>query len=174
MALPLIALLIVTVSSFCSPLSAEADGSQNPKGRRVSRTRISRESTKSEVQHPDVGTVLVEGHPLRVKGDSIIVSPELLIFGDDPRIRIKPSDPNYPNPFCPRTSIDFINFVPDTLVIAIRRDDVIANIQLYRGYIDRGRFSIRINLKDSLPAGPYLIDLSVGDKTERVKKMFLK
>jgi len=102
------------------------------------------------------------------------MSPKLLIFGDDPRFRIKPWDPNYPNPFCPRTSIDFINFVPDTLVIAIRRDDVIANIQLYRGYIDRGRFSIRINLKDSLPAGPYLIDLSVGDKTERVKKMFLK
>jgi len=102
------------------------------------------------------------------------MSPKLLIFGDDPRFRIKPWDPNYPNPFCPRTSIDFINLVPDTLVIAIRRDDVIPNTQLYRGYIDRGRFSIRINLKDGLPAGPYLIDLSVGDKNERVKKIFLK
>jgi hypothetical protein len=101
--------------------------------------------------------------------------PELLLFGNDPDIRIKPWIPtNYPNPFCPSSSVDFINLVPGILSITIMRNDVLYPTEIYREHIGRGRYSIRITLKDNLPAGRYVIDVWVGDEKKRVKKVLLK
>lgn len=172
--LHLIAILFLAVSWSCFPRLAEEYNSSSSQERRVHRASISRETTKFEMHNPDVGTIMIERHPLSVKGDSIIMSPGLLLFGDDPEIRVILWNSNYPNPFCPRSSIDFINLVPDTLVLAISREDVIPDTQMYRGLIDNGRFMVRINLNENLPAGPYMIELSVGNKKERIKKIFLK
>lgn len=136
---------------------------------------ITYDSDRIEIQHPQIGDFMITKYALKVMGDSIFVPPGVLVFGNDPNIRIVRFDPKkHMHIWGPRTSVDFINLEPDTLAFSFYRDEMILEDRFFIGLIERGIYSIRYSLNESFPAGKYLFQLSVGEETEKIKKTYLK
>jgi hypothetical protein len=121
--------------------------------------------------HPVVNTQ-IDRAPLYIQGDSVIVQPWQLAFGSDPNIRLCDYPKNAPNPFSRRSGFELINLTPDTLTIRTVGDNENSGLDLYRGYLGKGYFIIRLYAADDL-VGWLPVTVTVGNETKTTKAYFI-
>jgi hypothetical protein len=121
-----------------------------------------------------IGVATISQRPLPIRGDPINVHSWQHVFGRDPDIRVVTYGKNIPNPFSPPPSIQIINLAADTLTITIVEDEDIPAATIYRGFIERGRIDIRIELSPKHRTRKHLVDLNVGGETKRVSFIDLR
>ena len=114
----------------------------------------------------------IDQAPLHIRGDSVIVQRWQLAFGSDPSIRLCDFPKNAPNPFSHRSGLELINLTPDTLVISTVGDNENSGFELYRGYLDKGYFVIRLFTEGDL-VGWFPVSVSVGGETRTTKAYFI-
>lgn len=128
-----------------------------------------------DIEHTELGEFRITKHPIKVIGDSLIVPPDMEVFGTDSDIRVVHFDSKkHMNIWGPRTSIDFIILEPDTLAFSLKMDGDILEDRIVIGWADRGRYSMRFRLNERYPAGRCVFLLIVGEEVKTIRKTYLK
>jgi hypothetical protein len=128
-----------------------------------------------DIEHPELGYFWITKQPIKVKGDSLFVPPDVVVFRADPDMRLEYFDPKkHMKIWGPRSSIDFIILEPDTLSFSLELDKTNLGGSIFVGWVARGTYSMRFILNERYPSGRYVFQLSVGEEIKRIKKKYLK
>lgn len=136
---------------------------------------ITYESDRTEIEHSEIGTFTIKTDPIKIMGDSLFVRPNVLVFGNDPSIRLVYFDPSkHLSIWGQTTAVEFIVLEPDTFAFSLHYDETILEDRIFIGFIERGNYFMRYRLNDWHPSGKYLFRLTVGEETKKIVKVYLE
>ncbi|NIO29735.1 MAG: hypothetical protein GTO29_14410 [Candidatus Latescibacteria bacterium] len=148
-------LLLIFVMCGCSSLGSALD-----------------ELSQSDRSEPTVKVIVKKSAPI-TEGDSIITeTPWHMVFGSDPNIKVRQRD--YVGFVGSLDILSLVNLTPDTLTIRAFVDDEAELTTLYRGFIEKGFFTVRVSPSYRLRKdNAFYVNVTVGEET-KIPKVILK